>query len=147
VDEPAGVEAAAARTPGLGLLDMRTSLTPHKQLLQVSGHCAWDARENNPGSSVSGYEIHMGVSTGAALAHPAFYIGGRGEGARSQDEQIMGSYLHGMFDTPQAFAALLGWAGLDGVDAVDLNALREHSLERIADTSADLLAALQRALS
>jgi adenosylcobyric acid synthase len=147
VDDPDGVEGAAGSTPGLGLLDMRTSLTPHKQLLQVSGHCAWDARENNPGSSVSGYEIHMGVSTGAALAHPAFYIGGRGEGARSQDEQIMGSYLHGMFDTPQAFAALLGWAGLDGVDAVDLNALREHSLERIADTSADLLAALQRALS
>jgi len=138
VDDPQGVEGAAGSMEGLGLLDMRTLLTQHKQLLQVSGHCAFDSGQ----ASVSGYEIHMGLSDGSALQLPAFVIDGRPEGARSQDDQILGSYLHGMFDTPQAFSALLSWAGLDGAASVDLNALREQSLERVADASEDLWRAL-----
>jgi adenosylcobyric acid synthase len=122
----------------LGLLDMATELTQHKQLLQVSGQCEFGAGP----ASVSGYEIHMGVSAGAALQRPAFRIEGRPEGARSADEQILGSYLHGLFDTPQAFAALMEWAGLHGAAAVDLNLLREESLERVADATQPLLDAL-----
>ncbi len=142
VDDPHGVEGAAGSTPGLGLLDMHTTLTPHKQLLQVSGQCAWPTQAGALNGSVRGYEIHMGVSAGAALQQPAFYIDGRPEGARSLDEQILGSYLHGMFDTPQAFTALLDWAGLDNVQAIDLNALREQSLERVADATMPLFSAL-----
>jgi len=88
----------------------------------------------------------MGVSAGAALQRPAFRIDGRPEGARSADDQILGSYLHGMFDTPQAFAALLEWAGLHGAATVDLNQLREESLERVADATQPLLDALAKAL-
>ncbi|WP_197034902.1 cobyric acid synthase [Herbaspirillum sp. RV1423] len=138
VDDPHGVEGAPGGMAGLGLLDMSTELTQRKQLLQVAGHCAF----GDGAAAVSGYEIHMGVSDGAALQRPAFVIGGSPEGARSADDQILGSYLHGMFDTPQAFAALLKWAGLDGVDAVDLNQLREQSLERIADAVSPLFEAL-----
>ncbi|MFY0076176.1 hypothetical protein ABTQ09_20610, partial [Acinetobacter baumannii] len=78
-------------------------LTREKKLLQVVGQCAFA----ETAASVSGYEIHMGVSSGPALGRPAFVIDGRGEGAQSEDGQILGSYLHGMFDTPQAFGALL----------------------------------------
>ena len=34
-----------------------------------------------------------------------------GEGAVSEDGQIMATYCHGLFDNPAALAALLEWAG------------------------------------
>lgn len=84
----------------------------------------------------------MGVSTGSALAKPAFLIDGRPEGAVSDDGQILGTYLHGLFDTPQAISALLRWAGLHSDKTVDTAALREASLDRIADATQPLLDAL-----
>jgi adenosylcobyric acid synthase len=138
VTDPLGMEGHAGASEALGLLDMVTEMTPHKRLVQVHGTCAFgdgDAR-------VTGYEIHMGTSTGAALQRPAFTIDGRPEGAVSGDNQILGTYLHGLFDTPQACAALLRWAGLDSDHTVDTAALREASLDRIADAAQPLLDAL-----
>jgi adenosylcobyric acid synthase len=60
----------------------------------------------------------------------------RPEGACSADDQIRATYLHGLFDHPVACAALLEWAGLAGTEAFDYPALREASLERLADTLA-----------
>jgi adenosylcobyric acid synthase len=117
---------------------MVTEMTADKRLVQVSGTCAFD----EGGAAVSGYEIHMGVSTGSALDTPAFVIDGRAEGARSADGQILGTYLHGLFDTPQASSALLRWAGLNTNNVVDTSALREASLDRIADATQPLLDAL-----
>ncbi|ATQ74154.1 cobyric acid synthase CobQ [Massilia violaceinigra] len=136
VADPNGVEGESGMTEGLGLLDMRTELTTEKRLAQVAGRCAFADAE------VAGYEIHMGVSSGAALDTPAFHIDGRAEGARSGDDRILGSYLHGMFDHPQACAALLRWAGLDSTNTVDTNQLREASLERIAQAARPLYDAL-----
>ena len=107
----------------------------------MAGHCAFAGADD---ARVAGYEIHMGVSQGAALRQPAFMIDGRPEGAVSGDGQILGSYLHGMFDTPAACSALLRWAGLDSGHTVDTAALREASLERIADAALPLLDALER---
>ncbi|WP_426103920.1 cobyric acid synthase [Massilia sp. TSP1-1-2] len=137
VDDPHGVEGAAGQSKGLGLLDMHTILTREKHLAQVAGTCAFA-----DGAAVAGYEIHMGVSTGAALDLPAFTIDGRAEGARSVDGQVLGSYLHGMFDTPEACAALLRWAGLDSEATVDTAQLREASLDRIAEAAVPLYEAL-----
>jgi adenosylcobyric acid synthase len=134
--DPHGVEGESGATTGLGLLELRTELTTEKRLAQVTGRCAFADAE------VAGYEIHMGVSSGAALGVPAFRIDGRDEGARSEDDQILGSYLHGMFDHPQACAALLRWAGLDSGATVDTGALREASLERIAEAARPLYDAL-----
>ncbi|MDB5764076.1 MAG: cobyric acid synthase [Herminiimonas sp.] len=141
VVDPHGIEGAPGVSQGLGLLDIDTELTQDKRLLQVSGRCAF------ADAAVSGYEIHMGISHGAALTNPVFHIGDRPEGARSADDQIMGTYLHGLFDTPQAFAAILRWAGLASEAVVDLSRLREQSLDRIADAAqplADALAAIGR---
>ena len=139
VDDPDGIEGKPRSAAGLALLEIDTVMTAHKQLAQVSGHCAFET-----GASVSGYEIHMGVSSGAALTRPAFVIDGRAEGARSPDNQVLGTYLHGIFDTPQALAALLQWAGLENAAALDLALLREQSLDRIAEAARPLLDALRR---
>jgi adenosylcobyric acid synthase len=103
-------------------------LEEQKQLRNVRGHLAL---EDAP---VSGYEIHAGVTTGAALEHAAVQLDdGRCDGAQSADGQILGTYLHGLFESPPACAALLRWAGLENVQHVDYHALRERDIERLAD--------------
>ncbi|MFL9925983.1 cobyric acid synthase [Herbaspirillum lusitanum] len=155
IADPHGVEGAAGETAGLGLLDMHTELTRDKALRQVCGRFALD--DQGQAVPVSGYEIHMGVSSGPAFdavaagsGSAAFLLeasdagpGLHSDGLISADGQVLGSYLHGMFDTPQAVQALLRWAGLDQAQSVDLMQLREHSLERLADACAPLYQALK----
>ncbi|BCT34783.1 cobyric acid synthase [Pseudomonas sp. BNK-6] len=126
--DPLGLEGAAGSSPGLGLLDFETVLEAEKQLRNVSGNLTL---ENAP---VSGYEIHAGVTRGPALEQPAVQLeDGRCDGACSVDELILGTYLHGLFETPAACGALLRWAGLQDVQEVDYHALRERDIERLAD--------------
>jgi adenosylcobyric acid synthase len=135
------MEGKAGTSPALGLLDMVTEMTDEKRLEQVRGSCAFDDGITD-NATVSGYEIHMGISSGSALELPAFHIDGRPEGACSPDGQVLGTYLHGLFDTPQACSALLRWAGLHSHATVDTAQLREASLDRIADATQPLLDAL-----
>lgn len=128
--DPHGVEGKPDTVAGLGVLDMETVLEREKQLLNVEGRlCLADA------PVVRGYEIHMGVSSGPALARPALrFADDRPDGALSADGQVLGSYLHGLFDTPDALTGLLAWAGAEGeIVRVDLAARREADLDRLAD--------------
>jgi len=137
VADPHGVEGVPGVSHGLGLLDIDTELTSEKRLVQVNGTCAFGDAQG--ARQVSGYEIHMGVSHGPAMQKPAFMIDGRAEGAVSNDGQILGTYLHGLFDHPQACTELLRWAGSKSDHVVDTARLRDASLERIADTVEGLL--------
>ncbi|MFI8747843.1 cobyric acid synthase [Pseudomonas sp. NPDC077186] len=127
IHDPHGLEGAAGSSEGLGLLDFETRLEPHKQLRNVRGRLCLEQAE------VSGYEIHAGVSTGAGLNGAVSLDDGRRDGSLSGDGQVLGTYLHGLFELPQACAALLRWAGLREVQAVDYQALRERDIERLAD--------------
>ncbi len=84
-------------------------------------------------AQVSGYEIHHGVTHGPALSRPAVCLVDGLDGAISADGRILGTYLHGLFDTPAACTALLRWAGLSEVAAFDYLDQRERSIERLAD--------------
>ncbi|TDF67764.1 cobyric acid synthase [Cupriavidus sp. L7L] len=135
VHDPDGREGPAGSSAGLGWLDYETTLAAEKQLRQVSGRLA------DADAPVRGYEIHLGVTTGAGLERPALWLDRgdgtmRPDGACSADGQVMATYVHGLFDDPAGCQALLHWAGLDGAQAVDLDALREASIERLADTLA-----------
>ncbi len=128
IHDPHGIEGEPGRSKGFGYLNLATTLQPHKQLHKVQGKLV---RGDVP---VSGYEIHAGISEGEALQRPfAQLADGRSDGALSDDGQITATYLHGVFESPQACAALLGWAGLQAPQAIDYHALREHNLERLAD--------------
>ncbi|SHN01029.1 cobyric acid synthase [Phytopseudomonas punonensis] len=128
VEDPDGLEGPAGSSEGFGLLQIDTVLEPHKQLRNVSGRlCLEDA-------PISGYEIHAGVTSGADLQRAAVQLDdGRPDGALSADGQVMGTYLHGLFESSAACSALLRWAGLQDVQAVDYHALRERDIERLAD--------------
>jgi adenosylcobyric acid synthase len=136
VADPHGVEGKAGVSEGLGLLAIDTELAQEKRLALVSGQASL---AGGAPFGLQGYEIHMGVSQGAAMERPAFVIDGRGEGACSEDGQVLGTYLHGVFDHPEAGAALLAWAGLQSRYVVDTAALREASIDRIADATAPVL--------
>lgn len=128
IDDPLGIEGAPGRSEGFGLLDLDTSLAAGKQLRRCAGVLA------RSGARVEGYEIHHGVSRGRAFEQPAVRLDdGRPDGTVSGDDRILGTYLHGVFDAPAALTALLGWAGLQEAAPLDLGALRERSLDRVAD--------------
>lgn len=128
IHDPLGLEGTAGSSYGLGWLDMETTLAPEKQLRNVSGRLALND------AIVSGYEIHAGVSTGAGLDRPFAHLSsGLPEGALSADGQIAGTYMHGLFDHPEAANAILSWAGLSVQSAPDMTALREAAIDRLAD--------------
>ena len=130
IHDPYGVEGDASSSTGLGLLDVVTTLERDKQLRNVRGTLALAH------APVTGYEIHAGATTGPALARPAVHLGHRSDGALAEDGQILGTYLHGLFESQPACAALLAWSGLNEAQTIDYHALREASIERLADAVA-----------
>ncbi|WP_421524997.1 cobyric acid synthase [Pseudomonas yamanorum] len=128
VHDPLGLEGPRGSSAGLGLLALSTTLEEEKQLRNVRGRLLLEDAE------VSGYEIHAGVTSGAGLVRAAVQLDdGRRDGAQSEDGQILGTYLHGLFENPAACGALLRWAGLEDVQSVDYHGLRERDIERLAD--------------
>jgi len=128
IADPLGLEGPAGVSEGLGWLALETTLAADKQLRNVSG---WLSNNAVP---VQGYEIHAGVSQGADLCRPALRLAdGRDDGAISADGQVMGTYVHGLFESAPACAALLHWAGLQGANELDYHGLRERDIERLAD--------------
>ena len=149
IDDPKGIEAAPGSSPGLGLLDVHTELAESKQLRQVQGKLAMQGTGIEGASeqgvvvksavvkdaSVQGYEIHCGVTKGSGLKrHFVTLSDGREEGAVSEDDQILGTYLHGLFEHPEACRALLHWAGLESPQVFDQREIREQQLDRLATT-------------
>ncbi len=132
IRDPLGLEGAPGEGSALGLLELETELAPEKTLANVRGRLLLED------AAVTGYEIHAGVSVGAALSRPAVILDEgrdtRPDGAISDDGQILGTYLHGLLESPAAAAALLRWAGLAVTEVPDYRALREAALDRLADS-------------
>lgn len=134
--DPEGLEGEAGHTEALGLLDMTTRMVAGKQLKDVAGVLCLGVCT----SALSGYEMHNGVTTGPALERPLAMLDGRPDGAISEDDQVMGTYVHGIFDEPEAASEILQWAGLHPQgQAVDYNAHRLEQLDRLADLVEDCL--------
>lgn len=145
IDDPHGIEDSPGNSDALGLLPLVTELTDNKILQQVEGHLNL-LGERVP---VEGYEIHCGRSRsllpltqplslsvkleagvdelGAEVQEPEL------EGMLSSDGNILGTYVHGLFDSPQACQLILQWAGMKDAAVVDVNQVREQQLDRLAD--------------
>ena len=105
INDPDGLDGPAGRTEGLGLLNVNTEMLPEKTLRKVT------ATHVKSKLAVSGYEIHLGKTTGEDCKQPFAYLDKEPEGACSKDGRISGSYLHGLFssdDFRNAFLENLG---------------------------------------
>jgi adenosylcobyric acid synthase len=133
--DPLGLEGPSGENAGLGWLDFETTLEREKQLRNVVGMLTLGGV-----ATVRGYEIHAGVTRGPGLERPSALLeGGRPDGAISEDGKILGTYLHGIFDAPDACTALLRWAGLTDPKTIDYFVVREQSIDRLADSVASHL--------
>jgi adenosylcobyric acid synthase len=129
IHDPDGLEGEAGSAQGLAFFDMDTTLQPDKLLRNVQGTLG------HKGATVTGYEIHSGVTTFQRNYPPAVYLAQGPDGAISEDGLIMGSYLHGLFESAEACAALLNWAGLDDSNQPsNYQAVRDAAINRLADS-------------
>jgi adenosylcobyric acid synthase len=103
--DPQKIESERESVRGLGLLPLVTVFEQEKSTFQVSGkvHAGRGLLENCQGQTISGYEIHMGRSQGES--DPVFQITSRSgsavqiaDGSLSEDGQVFGTYIHGVFD-------------------------------------------------
>ena len=126
VADPDGIEGPAGDTPGLGLLDVETVMSPQKTLTRVAAvHAATD-------QPIHAYEIHIGRTDGADRARPFAKLNGELEGAISRDGRVQGSYLHGLFTSDAFRKAFL--ARLDIPAGEDPYRARvESALDALAD--------------
>ena len=137
--DPCHVESRAPEAAGLGLLDMEVTFEPEKRTAQSSGtvNCrdGWMSELN--GLILDGYEIHAGHNRFGPEAAPWLTIGGETDGVSNAQGNVLGTYLHGIFDDGQFFRALIrhirGDAAASDSPALTMDQFREREFDRIAD--------------
>jgi adenosylcobyric acid synthase len=99
--------------PGLGLLPLVTQFAQDKTVTQTAAQFGpvsgpWSALS---GVHLAGYEIHHGQTQG----HSAMLAGGAvlhevipGLAWQNAEGQVLGTYLHGLFESPAVLQALFG---------------------------------------
>ena len=111
--DPQGVEGPAGESAGLGLLPVETELKAPKVTTRTV--FSWDGHQG------AGYEIHMG-QTRLLQGEPLLHILSRnqrpceeGDGCLRSDGRVMGTYIHGLFDTPRITLRWLEQIGAAGI--------------------------------
>ncbi len=134
VRDELGTEAAAGTSvEGLGLLPTETVFAATKTTRRAAGKAVavrgiWAAAANMP---VSGYEIHMGETSGSI--EPLLRLEGRADGSVSADGRVAGTYLHGIFDGDAFRRAILEQLGRAGGEKSTSHwELREREFDRVA---------------
>ena len=127
VGDPEGIEGPAGTEPGLGLLNVATTLEGDKRLAAVSG------RDAATGEAIAGYEMHMGVTTGPDLARPMVELESGPDGAISADGRIMGCYIHGLFRSDRFRHRFLERLASRASSGVAFDAGIEDAIDAVAD--------------
>ncbi len=148
VEDPDGVESGGSET-GLGLLPVSTRLGREKTTRRVR------ARWLPGGPDVDAYEIHMGDTLVEGPGSPAFEVLAGSDappvrdGWIAPDGLVVGTYLHGLFESAASRARLLAWArhrpAVPATSAQDHHARREAAYEMLAD-ALDAVVGLPRIL-
>ncbi|AZR74549.1 cobyric acid synthase CobQ [Anoxybacter fermentans] len=101
--DPHGAESSLRSLPGLGLLQAETEMAKEKTTRQIKG--IWAYEDNRyfakmKGIPISGYEIHMGQTIlGEEVLRPIYLDSiDEWEGGVNKNGNIVGTYLHGIFE-------------------------------------------------
>ena len=132
IADPDGIEGAPSDVAGLGHLDIETIMTPHKHLARVQAH------HPDSGADLTGYEIHIGETSGPDMARGWLKLHGQPVGAVSETGRVRGCYLHGLFEADAFRTAFLAGLGAQTTQ-MDYGAQVEATLDALADHMADNL--------
>ncbi len=127
LNDPEGIDGEAGSVQGLGLLNVDTLMHAEKHTRQVNGVC------QRSQSTVTGYEIHVGISEGADTHKPMIRVEGRDEGAVSPTGNVEGSYLHGLFNNDGFRRAWLERIRKGSASALDYESTVERELDLLAE--------------
>lgn len=125
IDDPNGIEGQTGRHPGLGLLNVTTTMGGDKRLAEVV------ATDHASGHEMRAYEIHIGRTEGPDMSRAWLTVEGRPEGAASEDGRVMGCYLHGLFTADAFRVAYLDRFGAK-TSAINFDATVEQTLDALA---------------
>jgi adenosylcobyric acid synthase len=131
ISDPCAIENPEPTTVnGLGLLDVTTVMSPEKTLRRFTA-------VTEDGYDISGYEIHIGVTSGPETERPMLYLDGVPEGALRGDDLVGGCYIHGLFTNDLYRSKFLSiFRGGEGLGSVRLE------YENAVDSALDDLARL-----
>jgi adenosylcobyric acid synthase len=115
IHDPANIESAEPTTTGLALLPVISRFMPVKSTHQIRGRVSQNrgilARAD--ATEIRGYEIHMGQTEAENSSH-AFELTERSiqpcvafDGCLSPDGNVLGTYIHGLFDNQRLRHAIL----------------------------------------
>lgn len=131
--DPLMIEGETTSCQGLNYLPITSELQAHKTLTNVQGLL----QLNNKSVSVTGYEIHAGESVLLANAtmdtKPLITIDSQPHGLLSEDQQVAGCYLHGLFDSPKALQLIMSWVGEEVAQGLSIDELENIAINRISD--------------
>ncbi|GGB53643.1 cobyric acid synthase [Fictibacillus barbaricus] len=134
VSDPKNVETSYGSTEGLGLLPIQTELSTKKKTVRSEGIAVFGAKRIR----VEGYEIHMGNSRTLGSIDSFIETTNReSDGAKSEDERIIGTYFHGVFHNDEFRNTLLNsirrQKGLSEMkEPVYFSRLREKNFDKLA---------------
>lgn len=146
IEDPDAVESPRAAVDGLGWLDLTTRFGPAKRTARRRGV------QPEGGIPVAGYEIHHGIPRPGPGAvpwlrlDPAAGADGRQEeeGVRDDEHGVLGTSLHGLFESDLLRAHILVVAAhrrrkVFRPSGVSFEAARSARLDRVADACEDHL--------
>jgi len=93
----------------------------------VQGTCA------RSGSSISGYEIHNGQTTGVDTARPMVYLNGASDGATNLRGNVEGTYLHGLFNSDNFRHWWMNQINADTSSELKFESTIENELDSLAE--------------
>jgi cobyric acid synthase CobQ/L-threonine-O-3-phosphate decarboxylase len=128
IEDPDTIESTHKGLPGLGLLELATTMAAEKTLMRVNAM-------HHTGLRLCGYEIHHGRSIGSNLQPIVVRSDGAVIGAGT--DRVWGTYLHGVFDADEFrrwfIDRLRRRRGLEPLGKICAPYDLEPALDRLAD--------------
>ena len=141
--DPEHTESRIPEMAGLGLLDFDVTFHENKTTVQASGsvECASGWLSELNGLMLDGYEIHTGTNDFREGCIPFLRLNGREEvdGVCNAAGNVIGSYLHGIFDTGSFWHSLVAHVrelkgiGDEGSEVLTMEEFRRREYDRLAD--------------
>ena len=144
--DPLHTESRIPEMAGLGLLNFDVCFNAEKRTVQAHGaiNCPSGWLHDHNDLMLDGYEIHSGENSFGPGCVPFLYLNGRAEpdGVTNPQGNVLGSYLHGIFDTGAFWRAVVNH--LRAEKGLDANTAAVLTMAQFRDREFDRMAAIVR---